>query len=384
MKPQEYDKKLGGLIYRAIGSEEPIFDFDKWKQDHQGEIQVFKSQTEKTRACAVLPSIWRIIMKKPIVKLTVAAVIVLGLYLGVRFLGGPDMANVAWAEVTRRVAAVDYAHVYYFKSRDNVLGRHFESWYAHGKLVICGNEGDMTYDNGQTLQGFDKQKRRTVKRPSNFAGGQTLFELFTGGLLSDKNEQFSRQLPAQVGDDFLIYKFDPSPKDSDFIEGIFITVGRNSLLPVQVKVYDKDSDYDLIMFDYEATEKPAEFFEPPAVEPPHGRGTVLLDGQETMIDIAGSNGIKAAVVRLHGKSSDNSDEPAFSIDVAFIVEEGYRSTTNALKRLHLNEAIQCGLGADDWPDGKYRNIRFSPLLKPTDRADTYIVEIRCWLRTETD
>lgn len=40
----------------------------------------------------------------------------------------------------------------------------------------------------------------------------------------------------------------------------------------------------------------------------------------------------------------------------------------------LNEAKHCGLGSDNWPDGKYRNIRFSPLLKPTDTEGDLIDE----------
>jgi hypothetical protein len=36
------------------------------------------------------------------------------------------------------------------------------------------------------------------------------------------------------------------------------------------------------------------------------------------------------------------------------------------------------------PERKYRNIKFSPSLKPADREDTYIVEIHCWLRPRDD
>jgi hypothetical protein len=42
----------------------------------------------------------------------------------------------------------------------------------------------------------------------------------------------------------------------------------------------------------------------------------------------------------------------------------------------LNEAGQRGVGSasgglDEWPDSKYRKIKFSPLLKSTDKEDTY-------------
>jgi hypothetical protein len=52
-----------------------------------------------------------------------------------------------------------------------------------------------------------------------------------------------------------------------------------------------------------------------------------------------------------------------------------------------NEADQCGTGAesgglDDWPDAKYRNVRFSPLIRPARRENAYIVEIRCRIKAE--
>jgi len=363
-----------------------------------------------TRPTIDLVFTWRTIMKSRITKVAAAAVIIIAVLIGLDFLGGPDMANVAWAEVTRRVGQADYLHCYYFKGRGDTFKRHFEAWYAHGKLVMCGDKGGMTYDDGQTQQTFDEQGRRTVIEPSFFAEGQTFCEVFTAGLLSDKNEQFNRQVPTNVGDDFLIYEFDPPPDEGDYLESVFITVGKNSLLPVQIKIYEKSGDYDLMMFDYEAPEKPAEFFEPPGVDAPHGKDEVLLDGEEVVLDIEGAPGIKQAIVRLHDMYNGSVDQlpsayrqkvhhrfpktykkkggPVFRLDVTFVTDEGYLSQINDLIVLWLNEAQQCGVGAsgggglDGWPDGKYRNIRFSPLLKPTDREDTYIVEMRCWLRTK--
>ena len=38
------NKKLDELISKTIGRDKPKFDFDKWKDNHPKEIQVFKSQ----------------------------------------------------------------------------------------------------------------------------------------------------------------------------------------------------------------------------------------------------------------------------------------------------------------------------------------------------
>ena len=380
------------------------------------------NESEETKSLSAGPNIWRIIMKNRITKLAAAAVIVIVVLLGVKFVGGPDLAKVALGKVTSRFAQVDYVHVYWLKSRGDVLFRQFEAWSAHGKLVMRGDKGGMTYDDGETKQTFDEQGRRVGKEQSFFAEGQTFLEVFTAGLLSDKNEQLIWQMPTNVGDDFLIYEFDPPPDPdmghSEWLESIVITVGKNSLLPVQMKIYEKEGDYDLVMFDYEAAEKPPEFFEPPTVASANGQSEVVLNGEEVVIDIEGSPGIKQAIVRLHSKYDGPADQfpldyihsnrldpnfcravseklrkeyekkggPIFRLEVFFITDEGYRSGTNDIIAMRLNETGGGGVGAasDDWPDGKYRNIKFSPLLKSTDREDTYIVEMRCWIRPKDD
>jgi len=369
--------------------------------------------------------IWRIIMKSKIAKLAAAAAIVAAVFWSLHLGGGPDLAKVALGEVTSRLAQVDYVHVYWLKSRGDTLFRQFEAWYAHGKLVRRGDKGGMTYDDGQTQQSFDERGRRVGKKSSLFAEGKTFFELFSADLLSDKNEQLNRQMPIKVGDDFLIYEVDPPPywNGSEWLESISVTVGKNSLLPIQMKIFEKDSeDYDLVMFDYEASEKPPEFFVPPTVGAANCGGEVVLDAEEVVLNIEGAPGLKQAIVRLHDKYDGPSEQfpldyirgdqadkagfyravsekvrkdyekkggPIFTLDVSFVTDEGYRSGTNDIIVTRLNEAGKCGVGSesgglDDWPDGKYRNVRFSPILKSTDKEDTYIVEIRCWLKPKED
>ncbi|MBN2272389.1 MAG: hypothetical protein JXN61_17385 [Sedimentisphaerales bacterium] len=338
-----------------------------------------------------LASIGDTIMRSKITKLAAAAVVIIAVCVGViQFVGGSaDFSTVGWAQVVTHAAKADYVHMYYFKSRGNDFIRHFEAWYAHGKMVMRGNKGDAKYDDRNVLQGFDEQGMLTSRGPSMFAEGQGALELLTAGFLSPKNEQFNEQVPANVGDDFLIYAFGPSPKEKDWMESIYITVGKNSLLPVQMKACHKDGDYDLIIFDYEAPREPAEFFEPPAAGTPNGRAEVAVDGEEVEIPIADAPGLKTAIVRLQSKPSENSDKPSFYLDITFITDEGYRSGTLDGLRLKVDEATQCGTGSaegglDKWPDGQYRNVRFSPWLRPTDKENTYLVEIRCFLKAEKD
>jgi hypothetical protein len=62
MKAERNSKKLDELICRAIGRDKPQFDFDKWKQNHEEEIDIFESQekSKKVNSSTLEPSIWRI------------------------------------------------------------------------------------------------------------------------------------------------------------------------------------------------------------------------------------------------------------------------------------------------------------------------------------
>ena len=416
------NKWLEEALTEAIGSEEQKPDFEKWKQQHPEAVEMLTSRAGEGPLMSTRPlKIGRTIMKSRMCKLSAAAMIIIAVLFGLKFIGGPDVANIAWAEVTNRFAQIDYVHIYIIvKSRGDDFFGHGEAWHAHGKTIVHGNDGSVTYDDGRMVQYFDKRGMLTVRRPSLFADGQSFLEYLSGGFLSDENWQLKEQTPTRVCEDFLIYTFDPPP-GSNWLDTTSITVGRNSLLPIQMKIYVEDEDYDLFIFDYEAPEKPSEFFIPPTVVSANCEGEVVLDGEEVVLNISGAPGLKETAVRLYDRYDGPAEEfpsdyisverhspdfcksvsekarrqyekkggPVFRLDVSFITDEGYHSTTLDFLAVWLNEANQCGVGAlggglDDWPDGKYRNIRFSPSLRPTDREDTYIVEIRCRVETKSD
>jgi hypothetical protein len=341
----------------------------------------------------------RIIVKNSITKLTAAAVIIALVIIGV-YQFGTNGSAIAWGNVTARIAKVDFVHFYELRCDQEGLVAVCEGWHAHGKTMRLNTFGNTSYDDGQMEQGFDKHKVRTGKRRSDLADGRTFFEVMSKDLLSTDNDQFNQQKPVNVGGDFLVYRFEPQEEQRSWLKGTSVTVGRNSLLPIQIKThYDAfyGKGYELVIFDYEETQKPAEFFEPPtASEAPHGKSRIVLDGEEVTMEIKGAPGIKEAVVRLYDKYNGPSDGlPAYwreryaadggtvyKLDVTFITEEGYRSKTNDKIILWPNEGMKCGVGDYNWPDGKYRNIVFTPVLRPTDKDNTFTVEINCWLRTK--
>lgn len=85
MNGDKSDKKLGELISGAISRDKTQFDFDKWKEAHQSEIQVFKSQKTGGKALrsAAPTNVWRIIMNNRITKFATVAVVILAVVLGV-------------------------------------------------------------------------------------------------------------------------------------------------------------------------------------------------------------------------------------------------------------------------------------------------------------
>ncbi len=399
-------------------------DVDTYSQADQAvldELLEAQEKSKKMKSAFVSPKTRRQVTKSPMAKLGAAAVTIIAVSLGVNLVRGPDMADVAWGDVVTHMGEVDYVHVYWLLSRGDVLSSASEVWCDRGQIVYCGNDGDMIYDDGRTSLFFNNRGMLVARSRSRRGYGTVHREWMRDGWLSYMNVQFSEQVPTSVGDDFLIYTFDASSSESYWFHRAFITVGKNSLLPIQVKALHGDGDYDLFIYDYEAPRKPPEFLRPPAIAPPNGMGEVMLDGEEVVIDIENAPGLKHAIVRLYAKYDGPADQfpsdyirsdrgshsfhrsisekmrktyekaggPIFRCDLTFVTDEGYPSRTLDSLALPLDEARDCGVSAadgryDDWPDGKYRNVRFSPWLKPTDKEDTYIVEIRCWIKTKAN
>ena len=131
-------------------------------------LKVFED-SHKPRSAKPQPTIWRAIMTRRSMTLAAAGIVILAAVLAVCTIGTPNMASVAWADVAERIAKVRQVHIYCLKSRSNVVATHFEAWYADGKMVTRGSKGSMHYDDGQTSQGFEEHKRRTVRGPSLLA-----------------------------------------------------------------------------------------------------------------------------------------------------------------------------------------------------------------------
>ncbi len=353
------------------------------------------AEQNKTTTAATQPNIWRTIMKGKLLKLAAAAVIMVCAVLVLQLAGGPDMASTAWAKVSMQMAEVDYVHFLFMAEPQHyrkIAPR--EGWYGYGTVVHRGWSGRTSYDNGQTRKLFDRHNTELAVKPS-IIKEQNFFAWISDGLLADDSEQLRKQVPTSVGGDFLIYNFVPTTEKArnigQYVERVSVTVGRYSLLPVQMKMTFKQNTgidhidafqggYALLIFDYDSPVKSAEFFEPPTTsEPPHGSSEIAVGQGEREIEIFDSPGIEKAIVSLYG---DDSKEDHIFADVAFIVEGGIRSITIRKIRLEVNDPQSIGVGdVENWPDKRYRNISGTLMLRPADENSKYIVEISCWLDT---
>lgn len=324
-------------------------------------------------------------MKSRITKIAAAAVIIVAVFCGLDLIIGLDIAGVAWSKVTNRANQVGFVHFYELKFRENQVNSSLEGWFSDGKLVAKKYNGTTFFDDGKTEMVFDKYGQQIRKGPSGLGNmkGMKFFEKITRGLMQYGNEDLQRQVPSHVGQDFLIYRFGPPEKLKEWVQSVSITVGINSLLPIQMKVLRKDQEntYDLYIFDYEELEKPAEFFDTKSVgKPPQGQAEIVLDGEEVIIDISDSPGIKAVVVRLYPKYFENMGESKMVLDLVVITTEGFRHGICKQMPWRLNKENRFSVGdSTHWPDKKYRHVTAKIVLRSTEKENVYFAEVSCWL-----
>ena len=113
------------------------------------------------------------------------------------------------------------------------------------------------------------------------------------------------------------------------------------------------------------------------------------------IEVKGAPGIDKAIVQLKTKFEGNIDDllipyrgrhaignaDLYFAAISFVTDEGYQSITAEHTPLWINQGAKCALGKKgNWPDELYRNIRYTPVLRPTDKPDEFGLEMSCWMR----
>ena len=275
-----------------------------------------------------------------VTKLAAAAALLIATLWGIMELGGSvDGTNVAWAEVVRHIEQVDHLHFYAIATEPNGHSSIREGWYAHGKIRTQQYDAEQTIDNGELYVLVDEHNNVIDKNKSRLKDYDNVYDALTKDTLSYRLSHFDDKTPISIGSDFLIYEFEPPEDKAAWIKKTSITVGRQSLMPVQIKTYIQKKNWSmnhLLVFDYEAPQKPEAFFALPAqAESPHVKSRVVLGTEAVTFTLQNAPGIKEAIVRLHtedmgatrtnlakyGWKDQSHGEPDAILEVTFVTEE---------------------------------------------------------------
>ena len=159
MKPENNDKEMDELITRAVSRQRPTFDFDKWRQDHQEEIQTYKAQAKKPSDPVKSSGSWRIIMKNPITKLAAAAVIIIAILAGLPFITTNSNSGIALGEVLKKV---EQAHAYMYTVEMKITGSMFPSAQEQTTTTIVSDD----YGRKSYLELTDPNTGKTTTQES--------------------------------------------------------------------------------------------------------------------------------------------------------------------------------------------------------------------------
>jgi hypothetical protein len=166
-----------------------------------------------------------------------------------------NTGSVAWADVQHCIQRITFAHCYNTRSSDT------EAWYIDGVLYLM-EKGEVSRDDGKTRYVYNLAGEQLSYSPSDLGemlGENTSpFVLLTQGVFEYDSNEVNSKVPVYIGEDLLVYKFDAPRSMQSWAKGVVITAGRQSKLPIYIKLIPKDTNRptDIFIFDYEKQELP--------------------------------------------------------------------------------------------------------------------------------
>ncbi len=184
-----------------------------------------------------------------------AAVLIAASLLIYFFVMNLNSGSVAWADVQKCIRRINFVHCY------NTRGSDTDVWYINGTLYFMEDD-TISKDDGQMKYIYDSAGRQLSCGPSDL--GEMLskntspFVLLTQGVFEYDSNEVNSKVPVYIGEDLLVYKFDAPRSMTNRVQGIVITAGRQSKLPIYIKIIPTDSNRptDVFIFDYEKQELP--------------------------------------------------------------------------------------------------------------------------------
>jgi len=215
--------------------------------------------------------VWRIIVKSPIAKLAVAAVIIIAAFIGIpQFFG----STVAWADVVEKFRSVPFFSVsIYIKDDATSEPKQMELWMSQaGKTRLRVGTQVVFGSHGEIAGSFDIRTRKRVDVDEQAAFflkkvGQadefsldSIIRVMFGGTMQDVTPLVNPD--AVISQDMVVFDVD-LPGSTEWVR---IWALRESRLPVRIRVWNPQDGYSTdAIFEY-SREQADEFFDPNSFE----------------------------------------------------------------------------------------------------------------------
>ena len=196
--------------------------------------------------------LWRTIMKSPITKLAVAAVIIIVVLIGIHQLGGSDGSSVAWGKMIESMKKLPWMHIVMESDRGEGKQR-FEVWISFESQVGASkrSSGETTYRDGQkhVLYRYDPDKQSiTVSYYDEdiTKGATSVWNFWETWLkqVAELSTEFTEETGRYNGRKAKIYKLKASKNETTYASMIIVDIERN--LPVFGHQKSFDSSGNLI------------------------------------------------------------------------------------------------------------------------------------------
>ncbi|OHB60425.1 MAG: hypothetical protein A2Y12_18745 [Planctomycetes bacterium GWF2_42_9] len=188
--------------------------------------------------------------------LAAAAILIAASLIIYSFASNFYTGSVAWANVENHISRITFAHCYNTRQNDT------EAWYIDGVIYMM-EKHKIVRDDGKTKSIYELDGKLITENFSDIGDlmlseNTSPFMLVTQGVFEYDSNDVANKTPVYIGDDLLVYKFDAPKCMRDWASGLIITAGRQSKLPIYMKIIPKDStrQTDVFIFDYEKQELP--------------------------------------------------------------------------------------------------------------------------------
>ena len=271
MNTDKNNKNLDEQITNAIGRDGLKFDFNKWKNEHEKEVQIYKSQTtEQTIQSARIYRIGKIIMKSPIRKLAAAAVLIIAIMLLFNN-GSVTTPAFGFDDITAALQKAKWAHTImtivelnWDEDEKKSIGDKTETWQSVNPSVSINidSDGKITYLEKETgkLSTYNPESNtitiRYVQLSDLDGTYASLSEMFESQIndMKKKAEEFKYEEGILNGKHVTIIKTEFT-SDNDFHSIFSIMVDPESYLPQkmiieQILTSKNQSGKAEVIFDY--------------------------------------------------------------------------------------------------------------------------------------